>query len=1102
MSVISSDTRPVEALQDNTMQQPSLRRRKLFVFRMFLIINVLLTCIGTGWFAFQYFLVPQSKEFAPDWQGAQWVQATDTVSPIAYFRYATTFNVLPDSAFVTVTANQVFRLYVNGYYIGANTSDFVQGDTPQAYMFDIDSALQPGSNVIGFRVANVDNQTPTIRANVGVMWGGVTHYYSTGNGWQATGLTALAHPRYETSNYAWATSAFDASSWSTVQEMHNPPASPMLTVNPRVYEQPLPTHWLSAGVGHESYFVRQVTVPSGFDEAFLRLIATGDADVFINGHLYMTWKGQVVVPNDNFANYLSYDGTPALYRIGLVLGVYDITPYLHVGTNTIAVHVLSPGSGTARVGLDTLKSAMSLDMLVGVSGTYTAPLALDADWHTSSSPVANWTEGGGATSTWRPPIPVGRPGESRTFYLPDSNTPRNVQVIPPILMGEVLLGSVAAVLAVWLFMALAVLRSYYRSRREALEATSLAFLPALVLEALLLTLAREPDIPQPFPYTWQWAVILIFLVACGYLLLWFHARRAKRALHEEKLVLTAYKQANVQHHQPRTFKQRVSTWLQQNWGLIPILLLAIPMISYNIGYDPYWQDELSSYYAARGIMAHGIPVLPSGFIYPKAELFSYTLAFVMALFGDGNGVPRMISMVEYIVTIPLLYIIGSAMFNRRIAWFATAMLALSPYTLLWGRQARMYEQAQMMTLIVLFAFYRAIYKRDRVLPVFLAVIALLIAYFSHEETFMIMPAILVCVFVGSREGPYGLPAVLRKKHWWLGAALAAVVIGTQLAIVFLSHPPRLGGDQSQRPQIQLTLNNIPFYFYLLFVPKALKDGATPWIVIQPLIVLNSLLATGGCVLAFLRKNRPALYCALFLVVSLLTLTFVFTMQADRYFYPLLPVYYLLGAYAFWSVLRYLWRFARPYLARPVRDEYTSVSTTRSVVSLPMKGMLLGVVGLLMACVLITPMLPLSNYNLLVSRITGLSYHRHFADYDNVGNYMHSHLQKGDIVITVAPAVSVLYYVGQVDNYFSIDHALFLIEQNGRLVETTSGSHPLLNQADFQTVLANHARIWLITDNGGYQAGVVKDNRFTFPPPDFRLVYEGFGSAVYFRSNGG
>ncbi len=521
------------------------------------------------------------------------------------------------------------------------------------------------------------------------------------------------------------------------------------------------------------------------------------------------------------------------------------------------------------------------------------------------------------------------------------------------------------------------------------------------------------------------------------------------------------------------------------------------MACYNLAYEPFWQDELSSYYAARSIMLHGFPAFPSGYLYPKGELFSAILALVMSLFGTtGAIVPRTISVVWYLLSIPLLYFCGQRLFNRKVAWLAAAMLALSPYALLWARQTRMYEQAQLSALLVFFLFYQALQMRNQKRPVYLAMLFLLLAYFSHEENFIILPAVLVCVLLGSREGPYGLPAILRKKHWWSAALVAVALITSQLLVVFWVYPQIFATDQSRRPQIQISLDNVPYYFHLLFQGgNPITDNVVPWLLTQPWITVNSLLALLGCLLAWTRKDRRARYCALFLVVSSCTLIFVFTMQADRYYYPLLPIYYLMGAYAFWRILEATWHFVRLHLALPASRPHPELTLALSIV-------MRGIAILLCLSVLILPMLPISNYNLFVSRILSLPYRHHFADYDDVSQYMQGHLRKGDIVITVAPAVSVLYYVGQVDYYFSIDRSLFLFERDGKLVETTSGASPLLNQSEFQNVLSAHDRIWLITDNGGYQGGVTRNSRFTFPPPDFRRVYEGYGSAVYFRSASG
>jgi hypothetical protein len=318
------------------------------------------------------------------------------------------------------------------------------------------------------------------------------------------------------------------------------------------------------------------------------------------------------------------------------------------------------------------------------------------------------------------------------------------------------------------------------------------------------------------------------------------------------------------------------------------------------------------------------------------------------------------------------------------------------------------------------------------------------------------------------------------------------VIGLQLLIVRVTHPPILGTDQSQRELVQLTTENVPFYIKQLFFPWTAGNGTLP------LLTVNSLLATAGCVWAIHRRDSRATYCALFLLIAFLTLVFTFTLATDRYIYPLLPMYYLMGAYALLMALDALWTFARSRLALR-QPERTAQPRSEDSLSRPIRFMATCTLGLVCAAVLVVPVLPISDYNPFISQELGLPYHRHYADYDTVGQYMRQHWQKGDIVIAISPAISILYYVGHVDYFFSLDRALYLFERNGQITDTPTGSTPLLSQEDFQAVVASHARIWIISDNALYQLDVLKDRRFIFPP-DFHMVYEGYQSAIYFRGS--
>jgi len=520
----------------------------------------------------------------------------------------------------------------------------------------------------------------------------------------------------------------------------------------------------------------------------------------------------------------------------------------------------------------------------------------------------------------------------------------------------------------------------------------------------------------------------------------------------------------------------VLAWLRIHWAIVLLVLVAVPLIFYNLSYEPYWQDELTSYYAAKSILAHGLPFLPSGFLYAKGELYSYVLALSMVIFGDQAGAPRIVSAVEYLISLPLLYFVGCYFFEQRLALLATAMLALSPIAFVWGREVRMYEQAQVLTLLVVYIFYKAVKERQHVRLVYLAIGCLIAMYLSHEETFIVFPALVICVMMASRDGKHRLPAVLYQKHWWYAAAIGVSVIAIQLLIVKITHPPVLGTDQTQRPQVQLTTDDIQFYIGLLFF----QTSKQPW------IIINSVLATVGCIWARRSTDLRVKYCALFLAISFFTLLFVFTTRADRYFYPLLPIYYLMGAYAMLIILSAIWAFARSRIVLPQPGGYFSWS---------MKAIVTFTMSLVCACVLIGPILPIGNYNLFISRLLGFSYQRHYGDYDAAGQYVQQHWQKGDIVISISPDITAYYYVGHSDYFFSINRALFLFERDGHIVDNYISKIALLDQEDFQAVLAKHARIWLITARNYYQTEAL--SRFIFPT-DFHIVYEGFEAVVYLR----
>ena len=990
---------------------------------------------------------------------------------------------------------------MNGTFIGTNSDQFVEGQGIQAYMFDIASTLVSGNNVLGIRVVNLNKEEPALRASFGFEEGNITSYIGTDQRWQATTQGIKAYPRITANLPLWTAPTFDSSNWPQATIVPTPTTTPLLLANPALYEHPMPNHWMSIGTGHEAYFVHKFVIPLGTIHVWLRLIATGPASIFLNGQLATIWNGQVPITQQNPVDYLSdnYQIDPdalVQYDTGLALGAYDISSYLHAGTNTIAIHITSPGTTASQVGLETLSTAFSADLLVGDAQghlTWTDPDQVNSLWRASNTLAAGWEQGSSATQAWHAPLSIGRPGLSQTIYLPGTDTSRSINIPPFTQIALVILFSILFVLGLWLLMSLRILRPFYRSRRDAMVQLSLAYMPALACEFLLIILARESLIPQPFPYTWFWAIVLLALTLLGYCMLWLHA---KAQVQQEGVAVVPGTCSGFAAPPPAlpTMLQHCLTWLRAHWCLVLIILVAIPLIGYNLTYEPYWQDELTSYYAAKGILLHGLPLLPSGFLYPKGELYSYLLALVIALFGEQSGTLRLISVAAYLLSLPVFYKVACYFFDTRISLLATAMLAFSPMTLTWGRAVRMYELAQFLTIIVMYLLYRALQERHRPYLVYLAILALVVTYFSHEEVFIIFPALLLYVLITSSNRLRRFPWVLTNKHWLIASAIGGGAILTQLLVVRFSHPPVLGTDPSQQPLIEPSTENISYYIKLLFFPLQLSKTL-------PFITVNSLLALLGCIWAFYRGDGRARYCAVFFLLSFAILAGIFTLTANRYILPLLPAFYALGSYGLFSALDFIWghRWSSSSLLKVNQLQENEKPFARTSVFQPKLALILLTITFLCAGILLAPALPISGYDLFTSHVLGITYHRHYSDYDTAGEYIRDHEHPGDIVISISPAISILYYVGHVDYFFSVDRALYLFERDTHITDTPTGSTPLLSQNDFLSVLSTHARVWIVTDQGLYQSGSKDGNRFTFAS-DFRIVYRGYGSAVYVRLN--
>jgi hypothetical protein len=234
-----------------------------------------------------------------------------------------------------------------------------------------------------------------------------------------------------------------------------------------------------------------------------------------------------------------------------------------------------------------------------------------------------------------------------------------------------------------------------------------------------------------------------------------------------------------------------------------------------------------------------------------------------------------------------------------------------------------------------------------------------------------------------------------------------------------------------------------------------------------------------------RRDFGRLYLSAFLWVPVLVLSTLFSAQAERYLFILLPMLVALAGLGCLDVLG--WLRALLTAAGSRRRERRLVACLVLAAAIP-------------GFVWLAGSMParVQDYGLAVSRLAGVPYARQQPDYGTVAAYLTAHEQPGDLFITLAPTADAAYYTGRQPDMVIQPHPnrfLYLTEKNGIVVEDYFGRPVILTASDLQQVIASHHRIWLMTDQGSYFNSVPNDITQVVRA-QFTEVAEGTQTALY------
>jgi mannosyltransferase len=296
----------------------------------------------------------------------------------------------------------------------------------------------------------------------------------------------------------------------------------------------------------------------------------------------------------------------------------------------------------------------------------------------------------------------------------------------------------------------------------------------------------------------------------------------------------------------------LSRALQSRYIQVLIVLTAagIFLRFFNLTFNSIWLDEAATYDFARNSFLEIWNITATGEFNPP--LFHWIEHF-MLFFGNSEYVLRFVPALLGAFTIPLFYLIGKEMYDRNAGIIAAAVLAFSPFHVLYSQDARAYTTVLFFFSIALFFFLSGLRTGKRsdwgVFGIFSA-----LAFWTHFYVFIAIAILFIyAIFSLGRKNGWKIPTFtgwILSVVVFLIATLPLLIVTVHLFLIRTSAPPTYGARGFDA--IQLTFIQFSGYtiyltaiFIVLFVLglvqlfKVRKDT----FILSVLVIMGTLLAS-------------------------------------------------------------------------------------------------------------------------------------------------------------------------------------------------------------------------------------------------------------------
>jgi hypothetical protein len=954
----------------------------------------------------------------------QWI-TTAAETPQGYFRKELYLSSNPLHAQVMVAATDSFALYVNGRTVDAKAQAFLH----VSGIYDIGPYLRAGKNVIALASRKLTYPGPAKVALEGLWFdqAGREHVISSDSSWKAS-----SHEDSQSyGRISWYAQEFSADAWppSQTSGIPSPAEVAPVPIHPDLLRVSSYGQWIGHADSRQrlAIFSHAFEVPRRVQGAWVRVAAIDSYKLTINS----------IPVASSAAPKPTFD-------------IYDISPFLKKGMNTIAVSVAAIKGSSAQ---------LLLDSIVAEPGHTQPILATSSAWTASGPGIANGSPAIVLTSS---PSAI-----ARLIRKPSL-------VSVPISYIIVRIIRMLAVIGVLLSLTLIFWKGSSRllchinpdinsDRASAIDA--ILHLPSVSLLVAVYLLQYDTRFDASFTFQEKFIYLSYGVLFVLRVITFFNNK-----MH---FLTTLYLQL---------CSLRISFFNPKNINILLIICLVMITVSgmllrlHGLDSESLSHDEAGLPIRAKEVLQRGYPVNIIGPVEKPVttyELLPYPIALSIALFGATDFAVRLPAAMFGTLTILLIFHIGRRLWGASTGILAAMIYAFSPFALTWGSNAFHPQQTQFFALLTSYVFYRSLISETEVIDrkyLYGASLCFILTYLSWEPAALLLPTLFIGLLaVKGRDLRW-----LKSRHLWLSVLIVCAVIFLQLCYRILSNVPYIvvGKGLSDTTITLFFLNPLydPWFYLETFLFSGIHTPMTVMLIIGlPLIC----------------KYPYMTYYFIVLCTPLLLMTNFLPNQSIRYIYFLQPYLILLSS----SVCIYI-----VFLI-------LSFEKQRFISSIVVVKVLIFII-LPLSLFLSTNTFLLKLYNLGYSRdwITQMLSNAYDIDYRSTAHFLQKNMRSDDVVISLMPH-TFDYYISRKSDYYLqtyTNRQVFydVSETSGNYLDKYIGSPVIRNFSELMDVMSRHRRIWIMATphtifeltNDRQVLGYIKEHS--------KVMYESYKSRVY------